>query len=696
MSEDSAEQVRKTFIEQVRMRKAALEQAKLAKQKAEEDAKRAAEEEEKKKQEAAKAEVRAAEEAKAAEAKAQAEAEAAAQKEAHAEADVDAIEADVEEKVDDSESNAEMEVDAKEEAAPEEKTEEAVVAPENSISVFLENVHKAEGIEDPYTMEYPAGLEKPDPRYKKETMKYTYGPTFLLQFKTKINFQVDEQFKASVLSKIVIPPSSGNRRNNSTRSLRDPALLPNSSRNGSRRSTRNSKRSSRRGDRDRDSRRGARDSFRKGDENSEKQDQKPPAEPVAPLVPSANRWVPKSRLKKATTEDGEPTVRYAPDGKTVLLEKEDVERKMKSLLNKLTLEKFEPISTEIIEIANQSQWEKNGETLQIVIEQIFLKACDEPHWSTMYAQLCGKLVKDLNEDIADENNEGKSGPKLVLLYLVARCHTEFSKGWSDKLPTNEDDSPMEPEMMSDEYYQAVAAKRRGLGLVRFIGFLYNLHLLTVKMMFECFRRLMKDLTGSPSNEVLESVVELLNTVGQQFETDSFAIGENVLLGSDLLDTLFELIQNVIDAGKISSRIKFKLIDLKELREEKNWNNDKNDQGPKTIKQIHEEDEKARQLKAMNSSNMGSRNNSRRSGGRDRDFPSRQGSNRDRGLRNSKREFSSRSSTNISKDSFITTRSASGRYTNAQTARNPLQKEEAPIKHSASTNMFSALMNDDEE
>lgn len=224
MSEDSAEQVRKTFIEQVRMRKAALEQAKLAKQKAEEDAKRAAEEEEKKKQEAAEAEVRAAEEAKAAEAKAQAEAEAAAQKEAHAEADVDAIEADVEEKVDDSESNAEVEVDAKEEAAPEEKTEEAVVAPENSISVFLENVHKAEGIEDPYTMEYPAGLEKPDPRYKKETMKYTYGPTFLLQFKTKINFQVDEQFKASVLSKIVIPPSSGNRRNNSTRSLRDPAL----------------------------------------------------------------------------------------------------------------------------------------------------------------------------------------------------------------------------------------------------------------------------------------------------------------------------------------------------------------------------------------------------------------------------------------------------------------------------------------
>ena len=59
----------------------------------------------------------------------------------------------------------------------------------------------------------------------------------------------------------------------------------------------------------------------------------------------------------------------------------------------------------------------------------------------------------------------------------------------------EDGNPLEPEMMSDEYYIAAAAKRRGLGLVRFIGYLYCLNLLTGKMMFECFRRLMKDLNN---------------------------------------------------------------------------------------------------------------------------------------------------------------------------------------------------------
>lgn len=116
-------------------------------------------------------------------------------------------------------------------------------------------------------------------------------------------------------------------------------------------------------------------------------------------------------------------------------------------------------------IANISVWETNGETLKAVIEQIFLKACDEPHWSSMYAQLCGKVVKELNPDITDETNEGKTGPKLVLHYLVARCHAEFDKGWTDKLPTNEDGTPLEPEMMSEEYYAAASAKRRGLGLV---------------------------------------------------------------------------------------------------------------------------------------------------------------------------------------------------------------------------------------
>lgn len=576
------------------------------------------------------------------------------------------------------ETGAEVEGATNEEEKTEgETTEEKTEETDNRITVtqLLDRLNAAKPIEDIYAFTYPSGIEAPDSRYKKSHMKYTYGPTFLLQFKDKVKVAADEEWIEKAASKIVIPPGMGKGGR-----LRDPSLFGGAGRMNSGRdfsksgsyrnmdgrsnSRNSSKRRSKRMVDDRRSNRSYtsrrdRERERERGEDDRREDEKP-KEDVAPLVPSANRWVPKSRQKKTEKK-------MAPDGVTELLDKEDAERKMKSLLNKLTLEMFDTISADILQIANQSKWEEQGETLNIVIEEVFHKACDEPHWSSMYAQLCGKLVKDLDPEIKDENNEGKTGPKLVLHYLVARCHAEFDKGWTDKLPTNEDGTPLEPEMMSDEYYKAAAAKRRGLGLVRFIGFLYRLNLLTGKMMFECFRRLMKDLSNAPSEETLESVVELLNTVGEQFETDSFSTGQLALEGSALLDSLFAILQNIIDNAPISNRMKFKLVDVKELRENKNWNSNKKNDGPKTIQQIHEEEERQRQLK------NNSRSNSRRM-------------NSSLGSRNSfKRETPI-----ISKDNFISTRSSSQRHT-----QKPAQKEE-PQPQKTATNMFSALMDDNDD
>lgn len=545
-----------------------------------------------------------------------------------------------------------------------------------TMSQLLEKLENAAPIEDVYSFEYPESVERPDPKYKSSYRKYTYGPTFLLQFKDRVKAKPDEEWVQKSISKIVITPSmmkvgkprdagfggpggrGGDfRKSGSLRNMEGRSSSRSSSKKKSKRMM-----DDRKSNRPYTSRRDRERTEREAEEQK-KEDEKP-KEDVKPLIPSANRWIPKSKLKKAAEK------KLAPDGVTELLEKEDAERKMKSLLNKLTLEMFDQISSQILQIADQSKWEKQGETLKVVIEQIFHKACDEPHWSSMYAQLCGKVVKELNPEIADETNEGKTGPKLVLHYLVARCHEEFDKGWTDKLPTKEDGSPLEPEMMSDEYYTLAAAKRRGLGLVRFIGYLYRLNLLTGKMMFECFRRLMKDLSNAPSEETLESVVELLNTVGEQFETDSFSAGQATLEGSALLDSLFATLQNIIEESKVSSRMKFKLIDIRELREEKNWNSAKKQDGPKTIQQIHEE-EKERQMK-QSSSRSGSRRMNSSMGGRS----------------SSRREPPS-----VSKDSFVSTRSSSLRHPQKSS-----QKEETRKPEKSATNMFSALMdsNEDEE
>lgn len=548
-----------------------------------------------------------------------------------------------------------------------------------TMSQLLERLKDASPIEDVYSFEYPENVERPDPKYKSPHRKYTYGPTFLLQFKDRVKAKPDEEWVQQSISKIVITPSMmklgkprdaggfGGGPGGRGGDFRKSASLRNMEGRSNSRSS--SKKKSKRMMDDRKSNRpytSRRDRERTSEREAEEQkkEEEKPKEEVKPLIPSANRWIPKSKLKKAAEK------KLAPDGVTEMLDKEDVERKMKSLLNKLTLEMFDQISSQILQISDQSKWEKQGETLKIVIEQVFHKACDEPHWSSMYAQLCGKLVKELNPEIGDEANEGKTGPKLVLHYLVARCHEEFDKGWTDKLPTKEDGSPLEPEMMSDEYYKLAGAKRRGLGLVRFIGFLYRLNLLTGKMMFECFRRLMKDINNAPSEETLESVVELLNTVGEQFETDSFSAGQATLEGSALLDSLFASLQDIIDESKVSSRMKFKLIDIKELREEKNWDSSKKQDGPKTIQQIHEE-EKERQMKS-NSSRSNSRRVNNSAGGR---------------------TSSRRENPSFSRDSFISTRSASLRHPQKSS-----QKEEPSKPEKSAINMFSALMdsNEDEE
>lgn len=612
-----------------------------------------------------------------------------------------------------SKEGEEEEEEAKEKGEPEPKpqiepiTEEvsdsqapATTANEKSpgtgltMSELLNRIALAAPIEDIFAFKYPDSVEPPDSKYRKEHIKYVYGPVFLLQFKDKVKATADEEWIAAAKSKIVIPPSMARNASNRSMRPRDSSKFGSIMRNpsvrnldGPSKSRTSSKRQSRRYDDLRSNRsastyisRAERENRTLREETQMKKPEPAPEPEVAPLVPSANRWVPKFKQKKAEKK-------LAPDGVTELLDKEDVHRKMKSLLNKLTLEKFDPISTDIIQVANQSKWESDGATLKIVIEEIFMKATDEPYWSSMYAQLCGKVVKELDPSVEDQESPGKIGPKLVLHYLVVRCHTEFQKGWTDKLPTNPDGSPLEPEMMSDEYYEAAKAKRRGLGLVRFIGFLYRLKLLTGKMMFECFRRLMKDLTDKPSEEVLESVCELLGTVGEQFEDDSYTSGDKHLEGSFLLDSLFEILKGIVDEGKISNRIKFKIMDIEEQRENK-WDNGKKHLGPKTIQQIHEEDERARQQKLQ--SRPPPRRGQSSYGGTSNNTYSYQRPNYNNNA-NSNNYNNRNYRRDSTRDSFVQVNAGTNRFSQ----RNTVQKEE-PVSRPVTTNRFDALMSVDED
>ena len=248
-------------------------------------------------------------------------------------------------------------------------------------------------------------------------------------------------------------------------------------------------------------------------------------EPVAPLELSANRWTPASLTKK-----GQPAETESP---------EVVDRKVRALLNKLTMERFDSISDQIIAWANRSEKEKDGRTLIQVIRLVFEKATDEATWSEMYARLCRKMMEQISPNVRDDgikNAEGKpiAGGQLFRKYLLNRCQEDFERGWVAKEATaaaaatkaSEDQAAKaaaegnengESALYSDEYYAAQKAKRQGLGLIKFIGELFKLQMLTERIMHECVKKLLGN-AENPEEEEIESLCTLLTTIGQVLDT----------------------------------------------------------------------------------------------------------------------------------------------------------------------------------
>jgi translation initiation factor 4G len=207
----------------------------------------------------------------------------------------------------------------------------------------------------------------------------------------------------------------------------------------------------------------------------------PPAEPpIEHLAVNPNRWKP----QRAEAALGPPL------GGEPVLTPEVVQRKVKSLLNKLTLEKFDKITDQILEIAGQSRKETDGRTLRQIIQLTFEKATDEPNFSEMYALFCRKIMETIDPNITDPNVLNKDGQpltggQLFRKYLLNRCQEEFERGWKINLPPKPDDDAVgkEAELLSEAYYTAAKAKRQGLGLVQFIGELFKLNMLSEKIMY---------------------------------------------------------------------------------------------------------------------------------------------------------------------------------------------------------------------
>ncbi|XP_075718021.1 eukaryotic translation initiation factor 4 gamma 1 isoform X2 [Rhinoderma darwinii] len=262
-----------------------------------------------------------------------------------------------------------------------------------------------------------------------------------------------------------------------------------------------------------------------------------------------------------------------PDNKTL-----DLFRRVRSILNKLTPQMFQQLMKQVTDLAIDTE-----DRLKGVIDLIFEKAISEPNFSVAYANMC-RCLMGLKVPTTDKPGVTVNFRKL----LLNRCQKEFEKDKDDdevfEKKQKEMDAAATPEekaRLNDELTEAKdSARRRSLGNIKFIGELFKLKMLTEAIMHDCVVKLLKN----HDEESLECLCRLLSTIGKDLDFER---------AKPRMDQYFNQMDKIIKERKTSSRIRFMLQDVIDLRL-CNWVPRRADQGPKTIDQIHKDAEMEKQ------------------------------------------------------------------------------------------------------
>ncbi|XP_016103618.1 eukaryotic translation initiation factor 4 gamma 1a isoform X8 [Sinocyclocheilus grahami] len=286
------------------------------------------------------------------------------------------------------------------------------------------------------------------------------------------------------------------------------------------------------------------------------------------LNQAENAWTP-SVKKQVRGREGEED-----EEETEAVKTQELFRRVRSVLNKLTPQMFQQLMKQVTELSIDTE-----ERLKGVIDLIFEKAISEPNFSVAYANMC-RCLMGLKVPTSDKPGVTVNFRKL----LLNRCQKEFEKDQDDdeifEQKQKELDAAAEEEerqRLKEELEEAKnKARRRSLGNIKFIGELFKLKMLTEPIMHDCIVKLLKN----HDEESLECLCRLLSTIGKDLDFEK---------AKPRMDQYFHQMEKIIKDRKTSSRIRFMLQDVLDLRKN-NWVPRRGDQGPKTIDQIHKEAE----------------------------------------------------------------------------------------------------------
>uniref|UniRef100_H2ZK86 Eukaryotic translation initiation factor 4 gamma 3 n=1 Tax=Ciona savignyi TaxID=51511 RepID=H2ZK86_CIOSA len=278
---------------------------------------------------------------------------------------------------------------------------------------------------------------------------------------------------------------------------------------------------------------------------------------VDPLVRSENAWKP-SKLDVKPNDVTEEELQTA-----------EILRNVRSILNKLTPQKFNPLMKRL-----QSLEINTEQRLREVIDLIFEKAIDEPSFCEPYANMCRTMSQF----------RAPTPPRATFEFrkiLLTRCQREFEKDRTNeevleelKTKIENASTPEEKATLTDDLEMCISKQRRRmLGNIRLIGELFKLQMLTESIMHNCIMSLFR----ARDDDSLESLCRLLTTIGKDLDHTK---------GKTRMDQYFEQINKIVREQKTSSRVRFMLKDVIDLRLN-NWvQRAIKEKGPKTIDQIH--------------------------------------------------------------------------------------------------------------
>ncbi|XP_063772684.1 eukaryotic translation initiation factor 4 gamma 1 isoform X3 [Pseudophryne corroboree] len=270
-------------------------------------------------------------------------------------------------------------------------------------------------------------------------------------------------------------------------------------------------------------------------------------------------------------------------------------RRVRSILNKLTPQMFQQLMKQVTDLAIDTE-----DRLKGVIDLIFEKAISEPNFSVAYANMC-RCLMGLKVSTTEKPGVTVNFRKL----LLNRCQKEFEKDKDDdeifekkQKEMDAASTPEEKSRLNDELVEARdSARRRSLGNIKFIGELFKLKMLTEAIMHDCVVKLLKN----HDEESLECLCRLLSTIGKDLDFER---------AKPRMDQYFNQMDKIIKERKTSSRIRFMLQDLIDLRL-CNWIPRRADAGPKTIDQIHKEAEMEKQREQVKVQQLMSKQDKRR-------------------------------------------------------------------------------------